>query len=154
MDRYDVLSSLRIPAPDEHGRVFTLNRTGFMKIKLDPISKIFIENAKSSRPFILEVGTAYGITANQVLTNGARVVANDVDERHLILLRQRSKVEYRSRLYLDNRKFPYETVFPDSSFLSILICRVAHFLDSDAMEAALDKVYDWLIPGGKFILLL
>lgn len=142
-------SSIKVPAPDIDGRVNTLNKTGFMFNKLDPISERFITDTINSKFPILEIGSAYGVVSQKALINKSIVVANDIDMRHLLLLRNQVDVKYWSSLYLNNQKFPEETDFSENLFSNIIFCRVAHFLDPDAMELGLNKIHKWLIPGGK-----
>lgn len=138
----------KIPEADIEGRVLTLNQTGFMQIHLDGITLSFIEAAKSTDLPVLEIGTAYGCATRKILANDATVVANDVDMRHLLLLREQVEQKYWPKLYLNHASFPETTNFPKNCFSHILLSRVAHFLTPAAMEIAFDKVEQWLAPGG------
>ena len=52
-----------------------------MKLKPDIFSQKFIDY-KTKLP-MLEIGTAYGYTTRAALLNGATIIANDLDHRHL-----------------------------------------------------------------------
>ena len=143
-----------MPTPDKQGRILTLNQTGFMKIDLDPISKEFINSAKKSNLPVLEIGAAYGAASIELLKSGASVIANDIDMRHLMLLKDQVPKHCYKNLYLNNQHFPTTTDFPENFFSHILCCRVAHFLTPTEMEIALDKIAKWLAPEGRLFFVI
>lgn len=146
LDSYDRLT---MPAPHPDGKIPTLNRTGLMTQDRDPFSEAFIEEAQRCGMPVLEIGAAYGITTIEALKRGAVIVANDIEPRHLIILRQRTPKEYYKNLYLDASAFPKETNFPNDTFGAVLMCRVAHLFTPEEMELSLDKIEKILKPGGK-----
>lgn len=137
------------PNPDSAGRIITLNHTGFMCTKLDSFTLAFVNSAKHAQLPVLEIGASYGIASQKALDNGAIVVANDLDLRHLFFLKQQIKPQDWARLYLNNKRFSDATNFPNNSFSHILLSRVAHFLKPDSFEIGLQKLYKWLVPGGE-----
>ncbi len=151
--RADILleGDLAIPPPETDGKIATLNQTGFMTPDQSPYNLQFIEFAKKSQHPVLDVGAAYGLVSLPALEQGATVIANDIDERHLLLLREQTPPDLRGHLILSKRRFPNETEFPDNSLGAILLCRVAHFLTGDEMEHAIQKMKRWLIPGGRIV---
>lgn len=140
---------LKIPNPEADGKIATLNQTGFMTPDQNPYNLQFIEFAAQCSVPSLEIGAAYGLTSLPALRRGARLVANDIDERHLLLLREQAPQELRANLTLNKRKFPNEMDFPANSLKGILACRVFHFLSEDEMEQGIEKMKHWLIPGGR-----
>jgi SAM-dependent methyltransferase len=146
--------TISLPAADHKGRIHTLNKMGYMYTSLDEISLSFIESSANAKAPVLEIGAAYGAASQRALANDAVVFANDIDFDHLCLLRKQVESRYWSSLYLDNSRFPDETNFPENSFSSILLCRVAHFLSGKEMEIGMKKIYRWLIPGGELFFLV
>jgi SAM-dependent methyltransferase len=140
---------LNLPECQTDGMIPTLNKNGFMTVGLDPISLEFIEFSAKCRSPVLDVGAAYGVASISALERGATVIANDVDEGHLSILRERTQTQYWEHLYLNNARFPDEVDFPEQSLGAVLMRRVSHFLTADEMERALDKIKSWLVPGGR-----
>lgn len=141
--------SIKIPDTDQKGRIPTLNKTGFMCTDLDPITLAFIEESQKSKSPVLEVGAAYGAASKDLLANGSIVVANDMDIRHLLILRERVDKKNWINLYLNNQRFPDETNFPENTFSSVLLCRITHFLNANTMDMVFKKIYRWLKPQGQ-----
>jgi hypothetical protein len=97
---------LQVPEPEADGKIATLNQTGFMTPDQNPYNMQFIEFASKSKYPSLDVGAAYGITVAPTLQRGGTIIANDIDERHLLLLRESIPPELRPRLILNKRRFP------------------------------------------------
>ena len=140
---------LAMPAPEPNGFVKTLNSMGYMTSSLDPFSRAFVEFAPQAPGRCLDIGAAYGIASLAALHNGAAVVANDIDERHLQILSGRTPASLRDRLTLAPGNFPDHIDFPAGSFGAVLLCRVMHFFDGPTIERAAEKLRSWLAPGGK-----
>lgn len=142
-------NDLYIPGSEKDGKIPTLNQTGFMTPDQNLFNNDFINFAAQCQLPVLDVGAAYGLVSLPALSKGAKVVANDIDARHLLLLREQAGMELRDRLFLNKKRFPNETNFPDNSLGAILLCRVAHFLTGREMEEAVTKMAKWLVPGGR-----
>lgn len=144
--------NLEIPAPASDGKIPTLNQKGYMTPESDKLSNDFIECAaawgKKGIPSV-DVGAAYGIISLLALEKGAILIANDVEKRHLLILRKNASKRNLSRLFLNTRSFPEQTTFPANSVGAILLRRVVHFLNPVQLELAMDKVTEWLRPGGS-----
>lgn len=138
-----------MPAPEPNGFVRTLNSMGYMTSTLDRFSQAFVDFAPTAPARCLDIGAAYGVASLAALRNGAAVVANDIDERHLSILRDRVDAPLRERLTLVSGDFPDKIDFAPASLGAVLICRVMHFFDGPAIERAAAKVMTWLAPGGK-----
>ncbi|HBG34367.1 MAG: hypothetical protein A2X70_04750 [Alphaproteobacteria bacterium GWC2_42_16] len=145
--------NLHIPEPEKDGRFQTLNQTGFMIQDQNPYTEKFIEFAAETNHPVLEIGAAYGITALAALRKGAKVIANDLEAKHLLLLNEQAPQELRSKLILNNRRFPNDTNFPDNSLGAILACRIIHFLRGDEIAQAIEKMMRWLVPGGRIFII-
>lgn len=140
----------KIKIPDARGeKIPTMNQTGYMKTELDPYSESFIKFAANSKKPALEIGTAYGVASIEALKKGATIIANDIEEKHLIALLQNTPKDYYNNLFLKPGSFPDEIELPENSISSVLICRVAHFFTGEQIETGFKKIHKWLIPGGK-----
>ena len=112
----------------------TLNDTGFMFQRRDDYANEFIEFAGSCRDPVLEVGCAFGVATQPALAAGARVVACDLDQRHLDILWDETPAADRERLECVQGQLPYVD-FDADRFGAILCSRVLHFLDGSAIDA-------------------
>ncbi len=129
----------------------TLNDTGFMFQKRDAYADDFIAFAGSCAEPVLEVGCAYGVATQPALTAGARVVACDLDQRHLDILWDETPPDDRDRLEIVQGQLPYVD-FAAEHFGAILCSRVLHFLDGSAIDASVRKMFRWLKPAGRLYL--
>ena len=142
------------PKECEPGLIKTKNAMGIMTTELSPVANKFIDNAKSAKRPILDIGSAYGVATHPALQNGATVIACDISELHLEILANTAPKETISRLILDNSSFPIQTNYGHGSLSGILISLVLHFLDGDAIENGLKKCYNWLEPGGQLYIVV
>lgn len=147
---------LQIPQADNSGYFIpTLNKTGYMTTHLDPFSQAFVEYAsKDEKGFVLEVGAAYGIATLAALACGAKVICNDIEPRHLKLVKQHTALKNRFRLKIVPGDFPYEVQLPSCSLDAILMCRVLHLFNGQKVEDSIQKAYQILKPGGKIFIVV
>ncbi len=138
----------KIP-PNQDGYIQTLNKMGQMTTTLDPYSSDFISFAKNTTLPVLEIGAAYGVATLPTLKTGARVIANDLSQDHLDILKSQVDLESQSRLTLLPGSFPDEINLEPNSIEGALVCRVLHFFSGPMIEASLEKIFRWLVPGGK-----
>jgi len=142
--------SVQMPTPEANGFVKTLNNMGYMTSTLDVYSKAFAEFSPHGPGPALDIGAAYGVATLAALKNGAsRVLANDIDARHLEILADRAPEADRNRLDLVPGAFPDGFELMPESIGSILICRVMHFFNGPTLERAAAKLHAWLASGGK-----
>jgi hypothetical protein len=84
-----------MPSPFPDGGIPALNGMGAMAPDLDdPITVEFINNTKklSQNDKVLEIGSAYGNLILELLkSTKASIIANDLYERHLQILRTRAE---------------------------------------------------------------
>jgi hypothetical protein len=138
-----------MPAAESNGFVKTLNNMGYMTSTRDPFSNKFISfSSKAKRP-VLEIGAAYGIASIPAIELGATVIANDIDSRHLDILKARVEPEMHSRLRLVPGSFPEELDFEPESLDGVLIARVLHFFTGERIESSAKKLHTWLARRGK-----
>ena len=144
------MTKLKMPEAEENGFIPTLNQMGYMTSSLDSFSKEFVDYASThSSQKSLEIGAAYGIATLEALKKGAQMIANDLEEKHLQILKERSPESLRKNLILHPGRFPEEIDLKGESVEAILICRVLHFFDEKRLKSALKAIFSWLRPGGK-----
>lgn len=149
---HDILEDLKAAANlGFGGMVATLNRTGVMVEHLIPYSSEFAEYAGERGGEVLDLGCAYGIASIAALERGARVVALDMEKKHLEILGQRVNDDARARLTLRQGILP-NVDFEDGRFTAVHAGRVMHFLTPEGVGVTLRKMFCWLEPGGKVFL--
>ena len=137
------------PSSNDRGFIPTLNKFGWMSTDLDSISESFLSFSKSQKLPVLDIGTAYGHTAQLALSHGSKVIANDMEPKHLSVLWDKVPLDQRKNLQLDSSRFPNQMEFAPQSLGAVLACRVFHFLSGEELEIGVRKIYSWLAPGGK-----
>lgn len=144
------------PAADEFGFVKTLNNQGFMTNYLDRFSEEFTKFAPRAPGPSLDIGAAFGVAVIEALKNGASVIANDSDNRHLEILRETANETIgetvQNRLKLAPGFFPNDLTFKDGELGAVLACRVFHFFDGHTIEQGVALIHRWLAKGGRFFL--
>ena len=137
-----------LPESPVPGLIPTLNNTGWMTESLDAMSTDFARHAGTLEDEVLDIGCAYGIATMAALESGARVVACDIEPKHLEILADRVPEGWRDRLRCQAGAMP-GVDFPANSFGALLAARVLHFLNGDEVTATIRKMYQWLRPGGR-----
>jgi SAM-dependent methyltransferase len=137
-----------LPSSPVPGLIPTLNNTGWMTESLDRLSQDFAAYAGGIAGESLDIGCAYGIATLAALEQGARVLAADLDARHLDILAGRTPPDQRGRLRTQVASLP-EADFAPGSFGAILAARVLHFLPPAGVTLTLYKMFQWLEPGGR-----
>ncbi len=140
---------IKMPDPEPNGFVKTLNNMGFMTSQLDRFSQEFADFAPQAPGPVLDVGAAYGVATLEALNKGARVIANDIDSRHLEILRDRVPEPNKTRLELLAGAFPEELTVKPGSLGAVLVCRVLHFFDGPKLDQSARILFDWLASGGR-----
>ena len=141
-----------LPKSSVPGLIPTLNNTGWMTETLDDYSRAFAEYAGTIPDECLDIGCAYGVATLPALANGARVLASDLEPRHLEILAERVPLADRPRFRSQQGKLP-DVDFPAGSFGAILCARALHFLLARDIELTVRKMFDWLLPGGRAFLI-
>ncbi|MEO8444666.1 MAG: class I SAM-dependent methyltransferase [Gammaproteobacteria bacterium] len=141
-----------LPESGVPGLIPTLNNTGWMTETLDDYSRAFTEYAGTVAAECLDIGCAYGVATLPALANGARVLACDLEPRHLDILAQRVPPEDRARFRSQPGELP-AVDFPAAAFGAILCARTLHFLRARDIELTVRKMHDWLLPGGRVFLI-
>jgi len=140
---------IKMPEAEPNGFVRTLNNMGYMTSQIDVFSREFVEFAPHAPGPALDIGAAYGVATLEALREGARVIANDIDGRHLEILRDRAPEGDRDRLELLPGAFPEGLKLESGAVGAVLICRVLHFFDGSMLDNAAQELFRWVAPGGK-----
>jgi SAM-dependent methyltransferase len=143
---------LQMPTPFIPGLIPTMNNRGFMTEGLDAYSLEFTRYAGTVTREVLDIGCAYGVATLAALAGGARVLAADMDPRHLEVLLGRVPAEQRPRLRTATAVLPGAD-FPAGAFDAVLAARVLHFLRPEEVESVALKIFRWLAPGGKLFII-
>ena len=145
---------MKIMPKEKDALVVTLNKMGYMNAEPEFYNEAFIEfSAQCSDP-CLEIGTAYGRTTIAALKKGATIIANDLSADHLDILFQNTPESLRKNVTLVPGAFPDAISIEDNSLGAVLSSRVLNFLEPEILPAAIDKIFKWLRPGGKFFMLV
>ena len=151
-----VEKELEMPKPNSTtGFIPTLNQKGWNSTTFrdDIYTQQFIEDSSKQKSRSLILGAAYGIRASELLEAGrkfgVKVVVNDLDPRHMQILRQNISVIDQPRLTVVAGNFTEEIDFPESHFDSILVRNVIHGFTIDEVEETFRRLYNWLKPEGK-----
>ncbi len=133
----------------------TLNKYGYDVIDISKgvenswLIKELLDEVKSSRDPILDVGGGYGGLTFLMSKLGATVIYNDIDEGHLYYGKKQLSPSQKERVYLNSSSFPEEMNFPKNSLEGVVLHRVLHFLTPSQIEKGIEKISNWLKPGGK-----
>ncbi|MEO8472012.1 MAG: chorismate lyase [Chryseolinea sp.] len=127
--------------------VETKNRRGFT-YTLTSFGKAFINAAAKAPQTVMDIGAAYGVATLPALLTGAKVIAVDVEEEHLLSIANSVDMSLRNQLITLREKFPYFDL-PSQSLSAVYISQVLPFLSGAEIEIGIQKIYDWLAPGGE-----
>jgi SAM-dependent methyltransferase len=141
------------PEKDKRNRIQTKNNKGFMFVNAEGASTDFINDLSQFKGRVADIGCAYGVVTLAVLQNSLLdILAFDLSQEHLDIVKNSADEKYLSRLTLQKGKFPNDFNVADESLEAIHSSLVLHFLTGDEIEIGLKKLYHALQPGGKLYL--
>lgn len=127
--------------------VETKNQKGFT-YTLTSFGKAFINAAaKASKP-VMDIGAAYGVATLPALLTGAKVIAVDIDDKHLSSIANSVNGPLCNQLVTLKERFPHFDL-PPASISAAYMSQVLPFLTGPEVEQGIQKIYDWLVPGGE-----
>ena len=139
-----------MPAPVENGMMIpTLDHQGWIWLYKDEITKSYIDYAAKTKGLMLEVGAGYGHIVLEVLKKGARVIAVEISEQQLAIIKRRVDENRLSGLETINAEFPEKLDLPEAVVDGVLVSRLFHFFTGGRIRESLRKIHSWLRPGGK-----
>lgn len=127
----------------------TVNNRGVMVKQFSDVSQAFIRDATNASHTLIDMGCAYGITTLPILEMHKNIVACDLSQQHLDILKQETPTNLLPYLRLQQGNFPYDFSFDANSISGIHCSYVLQFLTAEAVSLALASCFDWLIPNGK-----
>jgi chorismate-pyruvate lyase/SAM-dependent methyltransferase len=127
--------------------IATKNKNGFT-YSLTSFGQAFVDFAAGSDAPVVDVGCAYGIATLPALLNGAKVIAVDIEQKHLQSIERSVSPSLRENLTTVNAPFPHFDL-QSSSVGAVYLSQVLPFLTADEITDGARKIYDWLIPGGQ-----
>jgi SAM-dependent methyltransferase len=130
----------------------TQNQMGYMTTQIDEVGYAFLLFAQKTDLPVLDIGAAYGHVALEAATRGISIIVNDLDQRHLDQIIERTNDYQRFHITTLLGRFPEELSFKPNSLGAILICRVLHFFPPEAWIKAIRIIFKWLAPGGKLFM--
>lgn len=131
----------------------TANGKGFQMSTKSPLFQDWIKAYDGKHP-ILDCGCAYGINSISAAKDGAQVIAVDMAQEHLQVLKDNVVIEGLEPKIkvLSPVTLPNNVSVPNESLSSILCAEVFHFLRGEEIEATLRMFYKILIPGGSLVI--
>lgn len=120
---------------------------GWAARELGEVSRAFVEFARHCDRPVLDIGTGFGLAAEEAWRAGAAVIANDLDGEHLEELLERCGES--PRLMLRGGEFPRDLHFEESSLGAVHAAAVFHFLNGRKLEHGFRAIGRWLAPGGR-----
>ena len=138
-----------LPKSPVEGLIPTMNQRGWMTEALDDISVEFARYAGQVGGEALDLGCAYGVATLRALKAGARVLACDMEPKHLELLLRLVPDDARERVTTQSAVLP-NVQFDANRFSAVLAARVLHFLNGDDVVRVVTDIFNWLVPGGRF----
>ncbi|OJW52562.1 MAG: hypothetical protein BGO67_06400 [Alphaproteobacteria bacterium 41-28] len=146
-------SNILVQPEAKDALIVTLNHMGYMLSKPEKYNQAFIDFSAHAPGPVLDIGAAYGVATIPALERGAYVIANDLDERHLHILKSKVSPSCLDRLELKPGRMPNEIDFEENSLGAVLASRILGFMMPEEFELSLKKIFKWLKPGGKFFFL-
>lgn len=142
------------PQEWQNGIIKTSNSMGIMTTELSPVAKQFVEFAKTAQKPLLDIGASYGVATYPALQQGAEVIACDLSEADLAVLKQGVPASHQNKLQTLCARFPYDVHLPQDSLSGIHISMVLHFLHGVDVEAGLKQCHHWLAKSGKLFIVV
>lgn len=143
----------QMPTPIENGMMMpTLDRQGWIWLYKDEVAELYVGFASETKGLMLEIGAGYGHIVLEVLKKGARVIAVDVSQGQLEIIKSRTAASGLSGLEVIKAEFPEELDLPAESIDGVLISRVFHFFSGERIRQSLRMVHSWLRTGGKIFI--
>ncbi len=144
-----------MPQKNKETWMSTMNNMGYMSLTIDPFTENFLEHCEANPGVcVFEGGAAYGAATHLALVKGARVTANDSEQKHLDLLYQHAPEEFLSALTLAPGKLPHDLDFPANTYDVIYSSRMLHFLTGEEVDTCMGKFFNWLKEGGKIFIIV
>ncbi|MBX9786384.1 MAG: class I SAM-dependent methyltransferase, partial [Alphaproteobacteria bacterium] len=131
----------------------TFNNMGYMSPSLDQIQLAFVNQSKRNpNGRFLDIGCGFGVATLPLINEGCHVIACDLDERHLKVLKGGIPTEKKSLITLKQGHFPNEICLPENSVDYVNLSMVLHFLPPPIIRKMFTTIFKVLKGGGKLFL--
>jgi SAM-dependent methyltransferase len=135
----------------------TLNNCGSTYFYQTELTHLFLEKCRSSPDQnVLEIGCAYGVKSAQIVQTGVSLVVNDIDERHIQIMKEAfAKCALHNSYFVEPTFIVGDIVnlkkedFGEKKFDAILIESVLHFFTPDQIYPVLSTCYELLTQNGE-----
>jgi SAM-dependent methyltransferase len=138
-------------------RIATLNDNGAQMCFTTEITEAFLEHCLGPNcTYVLEIGCAYGVKASQIVQTGVFLVANDIDPRHLNIMKEcfdqlsKTSPDFKNVRYIEGN---FATVNQEQigtrKYDAILCESVLHFMRPEEVRQTLNIFNTSLNKGGK-----
>ena len=148
--RSRVLLFIKLTSMTEPIAPATKNKHGFT-YNLSPFGNAFIAFAQKTKHPLVDIGCAFGVASIPALEMGAEVVAIDLEESHLEALVKNVPAHLSNKIKTIRARFP-DVDFPANSIGAVYMSQVLPFLSGQEIEQGIEKIYNWLVPGGKLFI--
>lgn len=138
----------------------TMNNTGSAYSIFTELTESFLAYCRTlSQKYVLEIGCAYGIKSSQIIQTGAFLVANDLDEKHIEIMKNAFGFFSEKNPQFSNINFIVGNVlelnledYGNKKFDAILIESVLHFMTPEEIRITLRKLHEFLGENGKLFI--
>lgn len=128
---------------NQHGSMFPLSK----------YTKAFLTYVKENPAgTYLDIGAAFGVTTLPALKTGAHMIANDISQKELSILKQNTPSTDLKNLTTLLGHFP-DFDLPAQHLNGILASHILHFLEPDQVRIGIAKMHLWLKPNAKVFVL-
>ena len=144
----------KLDLPDEwvKGMLKTVNKMGITTLEKAPPTEDFIDYAYHCTKPIIDVGCGYGISTLGALNTGAQVIALDLAEEHLQILKKNVPTQFTKNLTTIRGCFPNDFNFAPNSISAVHASMILHFLTGEDIMEGLRKIHQCLEPGGRLFI--
>lgn len=140
--------------------IVTLNMNGASFCYATELTEAFFDYCKTPDcTYVLEVGAAFGIKTSQIVQTNTFVVANDIEPRHLEIMKDtfmqlavKAPCFHNVNYVVGNIIDLGEQELGSRKFDAILCESVLHFMRPEAMRKTLSHFYTHLKEGGRLFL--
>lgn len=134
------------------GMLNTVNKMGVTTLELAPPTQEFVEFSSHCKKPVLDIGCGFGVSSLAALNMGASVIAFDLAQEHLRVLKDNTSPERRHHLITKVGRFPDDLDFEANSLSAVHASMILHFLTGEEIIAGLKQCYNYLEPGGQLFL--
>jgi SAM-dependent methyltransferase len=151
------------PVNPSRQNILTLNNRGSAYCFKTYLSEAFLEYCRErcQNKHVFEVGCAYGIKSSQIVQTGALLLANDLNEYHIEMMRNAFSILSKRNSKFSNVSFLVKNIIDldieeleVKKFEAILVESVLHFMTPEEIQIALEKFHSLLEDNGRVYIMV